>query len=94
MTTALHLAPVAFLSKLSSTQHIFRRGYGNYIGLCRLGEFMARGLGLQLSRVTCIAAVAELGIQKQAVEELANLLRDTLGLEAEEPEFLEVGNAQ
>ena len=77
------------------TQHIFRRGYGNYIGLCELGQFMARGLGLQLSRVTCIAAVAELGVQKQAIEALAISLRQILSVgAATEPEPAEVTNAQ
>ena len=62
------------------TQHIVRRAYGNYVGLCQLGEFIARELHLQLSRVTCVAAVAELGIEKAAVKDLATIVRDALGM--------------
>jgi len=44
-----------------ATQYMFDRAYGNYLGLCRLGRFMAAQMGLQLVRMTCIAAVAKLG---------------------------------
>src|SRR6266850_1155299 len=35
------------------TQYVFDRGYGNYLGLCHLGIFMAHELGLRLSRLNC-----------------------------------------
>ena len=41
-------------------QDIFDRGYGNYLGLARLGFFMAEAFGRQLTRVTCVASVAGL----------------------------------
>ena len=41
-----------------ATQYIFERAYGNYLGLCRLGKFMAHEMHLSLDRVTCIASVA------------------------------------
>ena len=44
-----------------ATQYIFERAYGNYLGLCRLGLFMAHGMGLRLDRVTCIATPAVRG---------------------------------
>jgi hypothetical protein len=66
------------------TQHIFQRGYGNYVGLCQLGEFMAQGLGMRLTRVTCIAAVAELGIKKEALISLAGTLSDILRAQDQE----------
>lgn len=44
-----------------ATQYIFDRAYGNYLGLCRLGTFMAKHMGLQLTRMTCIASVGQLG---------------------------------
>jgi hypothetical protein len=40
------------------TQYLVGRAYGNYIGLCRLGRFLAREMGLRLSRVTCVASYA------------------------------------
>jgi hypothetical protein len=42
-------------------QYVFDRAYGNYLGLCRLGRFMAHEMGLTLSQVTCITGVARLG---------------------------------
>jgi hypothetical protein len=40
--------------------YLFQRAYGNYLGLVHLGEFMAHGMSLRLSRVMCIAGVATL----------------------------------
>ena len=55
-----------------ATQYIFGRAYGNYLGLCRLGQFMAHEMGLTLSRVTCIATPAVRGKTKQALAPLAD----------------------
>ena len=41
-----------------ATQYIFERAYGNYLGLCRLGRFMAQEMGKQLTQVTCVASRA------------------------------------
>jgi hypothetical protein len=43
-------------------QYLFERAYGNYLGLVRLGRFMAHEMGLQLERVVCMAAVAKLEV--------------------------------
>jgi len=43
-----------------ATQTLFERAYGNYIGLCELGRFFAHEWDMQLTRVTCIASVAQL----------------------------------
>lgn len=40
-----------------ATQYAFERAYGNYLGLCRLGRFMAHELGLTLARVTCFTGI-------------------------------------
>jgi len=42
-------------------QYILDRAYGNYLGLCRLGEFMAKRLDLKLAKMTCIASIAQRG---------------------------------
>ncbi|MEZ4239482.1 MAG: hypothetical protein R3F59_25660 [Myxococcota bacterium] len=39
-----------------ATQYLIKRGYGNYLGLCRLGAFMAHEMRLRLTRFTCYAA--------------------------------------
>lgn len=42
-------------------QYIFERAYGNYLGLYRLGQFMAQEMGIPFTQVTCITAKAEIG---------------------------------
>jgi hypothetical protein len=40
-----------------ATQYAFERAYGNYLGLCRLGRFVAHELKLELARVTCYTGI-------------------------------------
>ena len=35
-------------------QYLFERAYGNYLGLCRLGNFVAYELGLELVQMNCM----------------------------------------
>jgi len=42
-----------------ATQYLVERGYGNYLGLCRLGRFMAHELGVPLGRMTCLVGIAK-----------------------------------
>jgi hypothetical protein len=49
------------LTALYATQFVFDRGYGNYLGLCRLGSFMAGEMGLTFRQLTCVVSCAELG---------------------------------
>ena len=44
-----------------TTQFLFDRAYGNYLGLCRLGEFMAKEMGLKFVQMNCIALVGQRG---------------------------------
>lgn len=58
-----------------ATQYAFDRAYGNYLGLCHLGNFVAAQLGLTLVRMTCVAATALLGTpNKEHLAELVNRL--------------------
>ncbi len=54
-----------------ATQYIFERAYGNYLGLCRLGGFMAQELGRQLTQVNCVASPAKRDRPKRLLQELA-----------------------
>ena len=54
-----------------ATQHIFERAYGNYLGLCRLGRFIAQELERQLTQVTCMASLARRDRTKSFLQELA-----------------------
>jgi hypothetical protein len=42
-----------------ATQFLVQRGYGNYLGLCRLGSFVAHELKMPLGRFTCLVGVAQ-----------------------------------
>lgn len=62
------------LTALYATQWIFDRAYGNYLGLCRLGRFMAEEMGLRFAQLTCIASFATVGealSKKKDVQALA-----------------------
>ena len=59
-----------------AVQHLFEKAYGNYLGLCRLGHFMAHELGLRLTRLTCMTSVARLGdVRKGDIRELCEKLK-------------------
>ena len=54
-------------------QYLFERAYGNYLGLCRLGRFMAHEMGLKLTRMTCVASAAKLTDSKVRKGDLATM---------------------
>jgi len=54
-------------------EYIFDRGYGNYLGLCRLGQFMANEMGLELAQMTCFVGVAAAGkMSKTPLRDIEN----------------------
>ncbi len=61
------------------TQHIFEKAYGNYLGLCRLGVFMAHELGMEFGGMQCFASHPKLGAGKKT-ELRPSLGRDIAGL--------------
>jgi hypothetical protein len=64
-----------------ATQHLVPKAYENYLGLIRLGHFVAHALGLRLTRMTCFAAKAVLGdgITKELVDPLYKTLSKRQG---------------
>jgi hypothetical protein len=62
-----------------ATQYIFERAYGNYLGLCRLGRFMAQEMGLRLAQVTCIASPATRDRPKVHLHHLGQQIEAALG---------------
>jgi thymidylate synthase len=59
-----------------TTQYLFERAYGNYLGLCHLGRFMAAQMGLSLVQMTCSVTVAQRGKpSKGCLQGLADELR-------------------
>jgi hypothetical protein len=53
-------------------QYLFERAYGNYLGLIRLGRFVAQEMHLVLAAMTCVSTIAELEVPVRA---LAPILR-------------------
>ena len=43
-----------------ATQQLFDKAYGNWLGLCHLGHFMAQAMGLQLIRLNCFVGIEKL----------------------------------
>lgn len=60
------------------TQYIFERAYGNYLGLCRLGAFLASEMGLRMERMTCIASHAPRDITMARGRKLVKDARDVI----------------
>lgn len=46
-------------------QYHFEKSYGNYLGLCHLGRFMAKQMGLRFTSLTCVASVLKRGNSKK-----------------------------
>jgi hypothetical protein len=61
------------------TQYIFDRAYGNYLGLCHLGQFLAHETGLTFERLTCFIGQPVLGdVRKRDLRSLAPIVRSKL----------------
>ncbi len=43
------------------TQYLFKKAYGNYLGLYRLGEFLAHEMKIPLATITCIVTDGQIG---------------------------------
>lgn len=54
------------LNAIYAMQHLSDRAYGNYLGLQRLGEFVAKQTQLTFTELNCIASVLSLGSMKKA----------------------------
>lgn len=55
------IAPTAegiSLNAFYATQYVVERAYGNYLGLCRLGRFVAHELEKPLMRMTCFTGIS------------------------------------
>jgi len=55
------------LNAFYATQQLYDKAYGNWLGLCRLGHFMAQEMGFTFSRLNCFTGIEKLErIQKSA----------------------------
>jgi hypothetical protein len=53
-----------------ATQYLVEKAYGNYIGICRLGQFVAHEMQLPLVRVTCVTGIAECEVSKSKLSKV------------------------
>jgi thymidylate synthase len=61
------------------TQYVFDRGYGNYVGLCHLGSYIAHQTGLQFARLNCYIGEPHVGdVNKRDLAQLAKLVDQRL----------------
>lgn len=63
------------LSAFYATQQLFVKAFGNWLGLCRLGSFVAEQSGLKLTRFTCFVGVEKMDIAPKNDETRAALIR-------------------
>jgi hypothetical protein len=61
-----------------ATQYVLERAYGNYLGLCRLGRFVAHELKIPLTRLTCFTGI----MLKDAAASRGNLARVNAAIDA------------
>ena len=59
-------------------QYLFKKAYGNYLGLCRLGQFVAHELGMNLTQMNCYVADAEMETSKTQINDLRDELKKRL----------------
>lgn len=60
------------------TETIFERGYGNYLGLCRLGNFMAHEMELRLKRVNIFVLQPRRDVNKGDLSTLEKIVKANL----------------
>lgn len=65
-----------------ATQDLYERAYGNYLGLCGLGQFVACQLDLKLTRMTCVASLAIMGDMAKSSATLLLHQMDATGIDA------------
>lgn len=46
-----------------ATQQVFEKAYGNLLGLCRLGAFMAAEMGLEMHQLSCFIGIEKLDLK-------------------------------
>ena len=62
-----------------ASQSLVERGYGNYLGICRLGRFVAHELDRPLTRVTCHIGLAMLDRTKRSIAGVLSAVEAEMG---------------
>ena len=61
------------LNAFYATQQLFVKAYGNWLGLARLGAFLAHEMGLRFERLTCFAGIEKMDQRPRSVNQLRRL---------------------
>jgi hypothetical protein len=64
------------LNAFYATQQVLRKGYGNYLGLSRLGLFMGKQMGLKFARLNVFVGVAKMDRVGKSDAELKDLAEE------------------
>jgi hypothetical protein len=65
------------LNAFYATQQLFVKAYGNWLGLARLGLFLAHEMGLRFDRLTCFAGIEKIDQdQRPRLGDLLHQLKD------------------
>jgi thymidylate synthase len=64
------------LTSFYAIQYLYRRAYGNWLGLINLGKFVARETGLELKRLNCFIGVEHLDNENITKREAKKLLAE------------------
>lgn len=75
------------LTAIYRNQFYIERAYGNFIGLGRLMEFVAKESQISVGQLTCISTHAELDSSKKAVESLVGSCSEILKTSADKSEI-------
>jgi hypothetical protein len=73
------------LNAFYATQQLFDKGYGNFLGLARLGMFVGSQVGLALERVTCFVGIEKMEERPKEgreLEALVEVCEQAIGIEA------------
>ena len=68
------------LNSFYAIQYLYKKAYGNWLGLINLGKFVARETGLELHRVNCYVGAEHLDeeITKAQAKKLLNMIESKL----------------
>jgi hypothetical protein len=61
------------LNAFYATQQLFVKAYGNWLGLARLGLFLAHEMGLRFERLTCFAGIEKMDQRPRSGNQLRRL---------------------
>ena len=59
-------------------QYLFERAYGNYLGLIRLGRFVAHEMHLTLCTMTCVTTIAHLEVSGRTIAPVLEVAQGVL----------------